>query len=100
VCMVTLNFLVFFLFHSCLLFDARFQLISLVFFFIHTSGRGGSRGGFRNGESMEESRESGSGDRDRDREVEGRYGVLYEQRMNPFAEVISCDYFRGQMKHM
>lgn len=49
---------------------------------------GGSRGGFRSGESMEESRESGSADRDRDREVEGRYGVLYEQRMNPFAEVI------------
>jgi hypothetical protein len=38
---------------------------------------------------MEESRESSSADRDRDREVEGRYGVLYEQRMNPFAEVIS-----------
>jgi hypothetical protein len=37
---------------------------------------------------MEESRESGTADRDRDREVEGRYGVLYEQRMNPFAEVI------------
>jgi hypothetical protein len=36
---------------------------------------------------MEESRESGTADRDRDREVEGRYGVLYEQRMNPFAEV-------------
>jgi hypothetical protein len=61
---------------------------SLLFLLNHRSGRGGSRGGFRNGESMEESRESGTADRDRDREVEGRYGVLYEQRMNPFAEVI------------
>ena len=53
------------------------------------SRRSGGRGGYRNGESMEESRESGTADRDRDREVEGRYGVLYEQRMNPFAEVIT-----------
>ena len=31
---------------------------------------------------MEDEREGG-----RDREVEGRYGAIYEQRMNPFAEV-------------
>ena len=31
--------------------------------------------------------EDESSGRDRDRDVEGRYGALYEQRMNPFAEV-------------
>ena len=44
------------------------------------SGKG--RGGYRDGvESMED--ESNG----RERDVEGRYGALYEQRMNPFAEV-------------
>ena len=32
--------------------------------------------------------DEGSGrDRDRDMDMEGRYGALYEQRMNPFEEV-------------
>ena len=41
------------------------------------------------GGEYEESRESGNSNRERDnnREVEGRYGELYEQKMNPFAEV-------------
>ena len=41
------------------------------------------------GGEYEESRESGYSNRERDnnREVEGRYGELYEQKMNPFAEV-------------
>ena len=54
------------------------------------SSKGVGRGVNRSvGGEYEESRESGNSNRDREnnREVEGRYGELYEQRMNPFAEV-------------
>lgn len=54
------------------------------------SSKGAGRGGNRSvGGEYEESRESGNSNRERDnnREVEGRYGELYEQKMNPFAEV-------------
>ena len=47
-------------------------------------------GGYRDSGSVEESRESGAtnnSNREGDRDLEGRYGALYEQRMNPFAEV-------------
>ena len=54
-------------------------------FILFRTSKGGN-GGYRDDvESMED---EGSGrDRDRDMDMEGRYGALYEQRMNPFEEV-------------
>jgi hypothetical protein len=65
----------------------------ITYYCSYRSSRGAGRGGNRSiGGDSEESRESGNPNRDRekDREVEGRYGELYEQRMNPFAEVRRC----------
>lgn len=78
-------------FHSVIMCNLVYHLISL-----HhcRSNRSGGRGGYRDA-NAEESRESGinsssSNNREGDRDLEGRYGALYEQRMNPFAEVIYC----------